>query len=216
MLENSVLNRSAHENTTWLLVISISHATLMLKIIAQSTQRNKQNFLCKHSIQQTKIARLIKDQIFTSIECAEIDQEESSRARFTLAKVEPLRSLVQLQALQNPSLKTKVSTSHTLDLLWTNLGVLALIKTSLLVAIGFGNGRCVQEPNFQLSQKDTLSLTPLGLFIVLWKTLQGQENSKNPRITSHGSSGNNIQSQKFKPRIIARNKTELKQQYKAE
>ena len=29
--------------------------------------------LCKHSIHQPKIARLIKDQIFTSIMCAEID-----------------------------------------------------------------------------------------------------------------------------------------------
>ena len=45
----------------------------MLKIIAQCTQRNKQNFLCKHSIHQPKIARLIKDQIFTSMKCAEVD-----------------------------------------------------------------------------------------------------------------------------------------------
>ena len=132
----------------------------MLEIIAENTQRNKQKFLCKHSIHQPKIARLIKDQIFTSMKCAEINQEESRRARFTLAKVEPLRSLVQLQALQNPSLKTKVSTSHTLDLLWMNLGVLALIKTSLLVAIGFGNGWCVRESNFQLSQRDTLDSPP--------------------------------------------------------
>ena len=31
MLENSVLDRSAHENTAWLLVISNSHATLILE-----------------------------------------------------------------------------------------------------------------------------------------------------------------------------------------
>ena len=31
MLENSVLDRSALENTTWLLVISISHATFILE-----------------------------------------------------------------------------------------------------------------------------------------------------------------------------------------
>ena len=70
------------------------YTTNLLEFVAQITQRNKQNFLCKHSIQQPKIARLIKDQIFTSIECAEIDSEESPRARFTLAKFEPLRSLV--------------------------------------------------------------------------------------------------------------------------
>ena len=45
----------------------------LLEIIAQSTQRNKQKFLCKHSIHQPKIARLIKDQIFTSMKCAEVD-----------------------------------------------------------------------------------------------------------------------------------------------
>ena len=45
----------------------------VLEIIAQSTQRNKQKILCKHSIQQPMIARLIKDQILTSIVCAEID-----------------------------------------------------------------------------------------------------------------------------------------------
>ena len=38
-----------------------------------NTQRNKQKFLCKHSIHQPKIARLIKGQIFTSMKCAEID-----------------------------------------------------------------------------------------------------------------------------------------------
>ena len=31
MLGNSVLERSAHENTTWLLVISISHTMLILE-----------------------------------------------------------------------------------------------------------------------------------------------------------------------------------------
>ena len=66
----------------------------LLEIIAENAQRNKQKILCKHSIHQPKIARLIKDQIFTSIECAEIDSEESPRARFTLAKDEPLRSFV--------------------------------------------------------------------------------------------------------------------------
>ena len=45
----------------------------LLEIIAENTQRNKQNFLCKHSIHQPKIARLIKDQIFTSMEGAKID-----------------------------------------------------------------------------------------------------------------------------------------------
>ena len=46
---------------------------LLLEIIAENTQRNKQKFLCKHSIHQPKIARLIKDKIFTSMECAKID-----------------------------------------------------------------------------------------------------------------------------------------------
>ena len=45
----------------------------MLEFVAENTQRNKQKILCKHSIHQPKIARLIKDQIFTSIKCAEID-----------------------------------------------------------------------------------------------------------------------------------------------
>ena len=52
------------------LLCRMSH---VLEFVAQNTQRNKQKFLCKHSIHQPKIARLIKDQIFTFMKCAEID-----------------------------------------------------------------------------------------------------------------------------------------------
>ena len=48
----------------------------------------------QHSIQQAKIARLIKYQIFISNVCAEIYVKDSPRAQFTLANVEPLRSFV--------------------------------------------------------------------------------------------------------------------------
>ena len=65
----------------------------MLEFIARIRSRIKKNSY-EHSIQQAKIARLIKDQIFTSNECAKIYLKDSPRARFTLAKVEPLRSFV--------------------------------------------------------------------------------------------------------------------------